>query len=148
MSPSWAHRIPLLLPLCLSTALRGHTVVVVNWDSTFSVAVKSHAAGNLGQSSTSSLPVACSDDPRWAPPNCRGGRFYLPPVWLDNALLSYVAPPSGTETIACWPCQPATRVAGTWEGRESNPSKSYNSFFKCTQWIKLSLTPPRENPRA
>ena len=34
-----------------------------------------------------------------------------------------------------------------WGGRESNPSKSSNSLFLCTQWVKLSLTPPWENPR-
>ena len=33
------------------------------------------------------------------------------------------------------------------EGWESNTTKSSSSLFKCTQWVKLSLTPPWENPR-
>ena len=38
-------------------------------------------------------------------------------------------------------------ILAKWEGRESNHSKNSNSLFRCTQAIKLSLTPPRENPR-
>ena len=34
-----------------------------------------------------------------------------------------------------------------WQRRDSNIHKSSNSFLKCTQWVKLFLTPPRDNPR-
>ena len=46
-----------------------------------------------------------------------------------------------------WRKEEECNILAKWDWIESNTSKSSNSLFKCTQWVKLSLSPKHENPR-